>query len=198
MKNVLIVLSMCLLVLVLPSCKEAVNEPVAADDAATIAWYRSIDAEIASADTADTNRNFIAILSGREEVPAKETRGRGVAKFQLNRDGLSIHYKLIVANIANVVGAHIHKAAKGEIGPIVFGLYAGAPGGGRTQGPIAEGNFTAADLAGPLAGSETLALFLENLHADSLYVNVHTNDGIDPPNTGKGDFPGGEIRGQVK
>ena len=29
------------------------------------------------------------------------------------------------------------------------------------------------------------------------YVNVHTNDGVDPPNTGPGDFPGGEIRGQV-
>jgi hypothetical protein len=29
-------------------------------------------------------------------------------------------------------------------------------------------------------------------------VNVHTNDGIDPTNTGAGDFPGGEIRGQIR
>jgi hypothetical protein len=29
------------------------------------------------------------------------------------------------------------------------------------------------------------------------YVNVHTNDGVDPINTGPGDFPGGEIRGQI-
>ena len=29
------------------------------------------------------------------------------------------------------------------------------------------------------------------------YVNVHTNDGVDGPNTGPGDFPGGEIRGQL-
>ena len=29
------------------------------------------------------------------------------------------------------------------------------------------------------------------------YVNVHTSDGVDPPNTGPGDFPGGEIRGQL-
>lgn len=28
------------------------------------------------------------------------------------------------------------------------------------------------------------------------YVNVHTNDGVAPPDTGPGDFPGGEIRGQ--
>jgi hypothetical protein len=30
------------------------------------------------------------------------------------------------------------------------------------------------------------------------YVNVHTDDGVAPPNTGPGDFPGGEIRGQVR
>jgi hypothetical protein len=30
------------------------------------------------------------------------------------------------------------------------------------------------------------------------YVNVHTNDGIAPTNTGPGDFPGGEIRGQLE
>jgi len=29
------------------------------------------------------------------------------------------------------------------------------------------------------------------------YVNVHTNDGVGAPNTGPGDFPGGEIRGQL-
>src|SRR5262249_21762909 len=30
------------------------------------------------------------------------------------------------------------------------------------------------------------------------YVNVHTNDGVPPANTGPGDFPGGEIRGQIR
>src|SRR5207249_402096 len=30
------------------------------------------------------------------------------------------------------------------------------------------------------------------------YVNVHTNDGMAPPNSGPGDFPGGEIRGQLR
>jgi hypothetical protein len=29
------------------------------------------------------------------------------------------------------------------------------------------------------------------------YVNVHTDDGVDPPNTGAGDMASGEIRGQV-
>jgi hypothetical protein len=27
---------------------------------------------------------------------------------------------------------------------------------------------------------------------------VHTNDGVPPINTGPGDFPGGEIRGQIR
>jgi hypothetical protein len=34
--------------------------------------------------------------------------------------------------------------------------------------------------------------------AGETYVNVHTNDGVDPTNTGPGDIPGGEIRGQVR
>ena len=28
-------------------------------------------------------------------------------------------------------------------------------------------------------------------------VNVHTDNGVAPANTGPGDFPGGEIRGQI-
>ena len=36
---------------------------------------------------------------------------------------------------------------------------------------------------------------LEAIESDRAYVNVHTNDGVAPPNTGPGDFPGGEIRG---
>jgi hypothetical protein len=29
-------------------------------------------------------------------------------------------------------------------------------------------------------------------------VNVHTSDGMDPPNSGPGDYRLGEIRGQIK
>jgi hypothetical protein len=35
------------------------------------------------------------------------------------------------------------------------------------------------------------------IEAGDAYVNVHTNDGVAPTNTGPGDFPGGEIRGQL-
>ena len=30
------------------------------------------------------------------------------------------------------------------------------------------------------------------------YVNLHTNDGVDPVDTGPGDFPGGEIRADIR
>jgi hypothetical protein len=35
------------------------------------------------------------------------------------------------------------------------------------------------------------------MEAGNTYVNVHTNDGVGETNTGPGDFPGGEIRGQI-
>jgi hypothetical protein len=35
------------------------------------------------------------------------------------------------------------------------------------------------------------------MQSGNTYVNVHTNDGVAPTNTGPGDFPGGEIRGQI-
>jgi hypothetical protein len=36
------------------------------------------------------------------------------------------------------------------------------------------------------------------MRSGNAYVNVHTNDGVAPTNSGPGDFPGGEVRGQFK
>jgi hypothetical protein len=144
------------------------------------------------------SENFAVPLSGAEEVPARDTNARGVAIFQLSADGTELSYKLIVANIENVVFSHIHLGPVGVNGPVVAFLFEGAtPGGGRTDGVLAEGTITAADLVGPLAG-HPLSDLIAALESGGAYVNVHTNDGVDPPNTGPGDFPGGEIRGQFK
>jgi hypothetical protein len=35
------------------------------------------------------------------------------------------------------------------------------------------------------------------MNAGNTYVNVHTDDGGGAPNTRSGDFPDGEIRGQI-
>jgi len=137
-------------------------------------------------------------LNGGEEVPARDTNARGNALFSVSDDGLSMTYKLIVANIDNVVASHIHMAPAGVNGPVVLFLYGPmAPGSGRLNGVIAEGTVTAANLVGPLAG-HPLSDLIDAMAAGNAYVNVHTNDGVDPPNTGPGDFPGGEVRGQIR
>jgi hypothetical protein len=138
---------------------------------------------------ASSERNFVASLKGREEVPAVETRAQGQAIFHVSKDGASISYKLIVANIENVTMAHIHLGPAGANGPVVVWLYPDAPPPqlipGRFSGVLAEGTITADDLVGPLAGASLEAL-IEEMVSGNTYVNVHTEQ-----------YPGGEVRGQI-
>jgi hypothetical protein len=146
-------------------------------------------------------------LSAAEEVmPAgvvNTSTARGSAIFQLNAAGTELSYQLIVANIDNAFMAHIHRGPAGTNAPIVVWLFpsttptAGPLGAGRLDGVIAEGTISAANFVGPIAGQPMSAL-LDAISSGNAYVNVHTNDGVSPTNTGPGDFPGGEIRGQVE
>lgn len=144
-----------------------------------------------------TNRNFTTHLSGDEEVPPRDTRAQGQAIFHLSKDGTELHYKLIVANIENVFAAHIHCGTVGVNGPVGVTLFVGAPGGGRVDGVLAQGTVTAPD-SGNGCGWADLADVVDAMRSGNTYVNVHTNDGVPPTNTGPGDFPGGEIRGQIR
>ncbi|MBA3348204.1 MAG: CHRD domain-containing protein [Actinobacteria bacterium] len=153
---------------------------------------------------AGANRNWSTHANGEMEVPVRDTQGQGQAIFRLAKDGESIDYKLIASNIENVVMAHIHTSTgPGANGGIVVWLYPStavgiqAPaGGGRTNGVLAEGTITAANLTGALEGKQ-LADLVAALDGGTAYVNFHTNDGVLPANTGPGDFPGGEIRGDI-
>lgn len=141
--------------------------------------------------------NFRAHLTGDNEVPPNESLAQGQAIVQVNEDETEISYRLIASNIENVVASHIHVGAAGVNGPVVAFLFGNVPpGGGRTDGVLATGTITAADLVGPLAG-QPLSALVDAIESGNAYVNVHTNDGIAPVNTGPGDFPGGEIRGQL-
>lgn len=140
--------------------------------------------------------NFVAVLSGDNEVPARPTLARGTAIFQLSNDGTLLDYKLIAANIHNVFASHIHCGPIGENGPVGATLYSGAPASGRFDGVLAEGVITAPN-AGNGCGWVTLDDVFAAMVSGDTYVNVHTNDGVAPINTGPGDFPGGEIRGQI-
>jgi hypothetical protein len=132
----------------------------------------------ASAAPARTNL-FIAHLVGDQETPPNASLAQGEVIMHLNADG-TVSYKLIVANINNVLMAHIHVAPRGVAGPIVQWLYptSGPPPHllpGRTDGILAQGTFT--------PGGALLAA-IENGDA---YVNVHTTA-----------LPAGEIRGQLR
>ena len=131
------------------------------------------------------NRNFVTHMSGDEEVPAVDTLAQGQAIFHLSKDGETLEYKLIAANIENVLASHIHLAPSGVNGPIVAFLYVG-PIPGRFDGVLARGTITAANLVGPLAG-QPLSALIAAMEAGNTYVNVHTTQ-----------YPGGEIRGQIK
>lgn len=134
--------------------------------------------------------HFGTHATGDEEVPARDTRAQGQANFHLSADGQTLSYKLIVANIENVLQAHIHLAPRGQNGGIVVWLYPDGPPAqlipGRTQGVLAEGEITSADFVGALAGDDMDDLLAE-IRASRAYVNVHTSQ-----------FPPGEIRGQLR
>jgi hypothetical protein len=133
---------------------------------------------------------YVAPLSGGEEVPAVDTGARGQAVFKADRDGTSVDYRLIVANIQNVTMAHIHVAPAGANGPVVVWLYPDAPPPelipGRSSGVLATGTITADDLVGQLAGSSVEDL-LGLMDTGQTYVNVHTEA-----------YPAGEVRGQIR
>lgn len=132
----------------------------------------------ATAAPARTNL-FIAHLVGNQETPPNDSLAQGEVIMHLNADG-TVSYKLIVANITNVIMAHIHVAPRGVAGPIKQWLYpvSGPPPQlrpGRTDGILAEGTFTPTP--------ELLAA----IESGDTYVNVHTSQ-----------LPAGEIRGQLR
>ena len=146
---------------------------------------------------AGLNANWSDHATGAEEVPPRATQAQGQAVFHLSDDELSLDFRLIATNIDNVVAAHIHVGPVGANGPVVAFLYGpAAAGGGRQAGVLSTGTITAASLTGPLTGQPFAAL-VTAMRAGNTYVNVHTSDGVGAPNSGPGDFPGGEIRAQI-
>jgi hypothetical protein len=145
-------------------------------------------------------RHLETDLRGSNEVPPHDTPARGEAIFKVSDDG-SVSYRLFVEDIRNPFMAHIHLAPVGVNGNIVVWLFPstaptpGPAGVGLRDGLLAEGTFTQKDLVGPLTGG-TLADLLDSIRVGHAYVNVHTKNGT-TATPGPGNFPGGEIRGQL-
>lgn len=141
---------------------------------------------------------FKAKPRGHEVVPPVETRAKGNFVAHINEDYTELKFNLVATTISNIVVAHIHLGAKGENGLPVVTLYGPAdPGGGRHNGNLAKGIITPADLQGQLSGMGLEALVREMADGNA-YVNINTSDGVGDPNTGPGDYPNGEIRGQIE
>ena len=145
-----------------------------------------------AASAAPREQNFTARLTGEAERPfARQTPAQGHATFHLNRDG-TVEYRLVASNIDHVTAAHIHcSATEEETAPAVVNLATTHPGnsdGINSRGTFEGDSFTCDD-------GKTV---IQAMRAGLAYVNVHTNDGDGTPNEGPGDFPGGEIRGQIE
>ena len=159
------------------------------------------------ADDGQKDFNLGTHLTGDEEVPSRVTQAQGQAIFRVSDDGSSVDFKLIASNINNVIMAHIHCGRFGENGMIRMWLdpVIGPSGTARdaltvlrTQnGVLAQGTFFPAGVTCPAVNVGVDMPLLDAIRAGLTYVNVHTNDFVGATNTGPGDFPGGEIRGQI-
>ncbi len=137
---------------------------------------------LAMAGAAVAQGNFTAHLNGAGEVPPFDTQAQGQFIGKL-RDG-DLSYRLVVANITNVVAAHIHCAEADVNGPVGVTLFAGAPV--SMSGTLAAGPILAPD-TGNGCGWLDVDDIIDALESGATYVNVHTLQSLP-----------GEIRGQVK
>lgn len=129
---------------------------------------------------------FRTRMKGSFEVPEVETNARGISLFRYAQDTSSLVFILGVANIENVMAAHIHLAPAGENGSVVALLYGGPMIEGMFKGILSNGRISADDLVGPLEGM-TIPDLVREIEMGNVYVNVHTEQN-----------PSGEIRGQLR
>ena len=140
-------------------------------------------------------------LTGQAHVPDPiKTPASGQARFVVSADGKSVSYVLSVKDLDNAAAGDLHLGSAGQNGPLVVKLFpvgGASPRKGSFSGILAQSKFDESDLIGPMAGA-SLGELLEMMAEGNVYINVHTNDGMDPPNSGPGDYRLGEIRGQIK
>jgi len=158
-----------------------------------------------------------AVLQGANERPlvanVADSPGSGTAVLTHNDTRTQIAYVLTYSGLTNVVQAHIHVGSADIAGPII--LFLCANGALKANAPVppqdcpnpqpagssvtVTGTLTAADLIPRPTNDPPINTFADavtQLLNGNTYTNVHTDDGVPPPNTGPGDFPQGEIRGQ--
>jgi hypothetical protein len=144
--------------------------------------------------TAPVTETFTASLNGANERPtARTTPATATANFILRRD--TLYWTITLTNITNVTAAHIHAGDANTAGGIILPL---TPPVSITS---ITGFITRTTFAPPSAPNNALTFdgLLDLMRSGGAYVNVHTNNTANDPtnNSGPGDFPAGEIRGQL-
>ena len=134
---------------------------------------------------------FIAALTGANEVPAVTTTASGSATFTEVGD-TAISYTITVSNLTGITMGHIHAASAGVNGGVVAWLLppngtAPQTASGNVNGQLVTGRITAAWIRG-VSGQPAISLdSLKSLmRTGRAYVNLHTSAN-----------GGGELRGQI-
>ncbi|HEX2152715.1 MAG TPA: CHRD domain-containing protein [Acidimicrobiia bacterium] len=154
----------------------------------TVAALIGVTAGTASADGHFAQAAFDAQLSGENEIPAVDSEGSGYASVTLSEDETSLDYRLYANGLDDITMAHIHVGAADENGPVAVFLFGPADPPVASDGLLAEGTITEADLI-PTDGvfDGTMGQLVEMIRSGDTYVNVHTTAN-----------PSGEIRGQLQ
>jgi hypothetical protein len=131
--------------------------------------------------TGPQNTTYVAHLSGANEVPAVGGGASGTATFTLS--GKSLTYVVTVSNLSGAAAAsHIHFAAAGSNGNIVYPFTAAAVASGQVASGTVDLSQPVSNGTTSISGDSALSL----LNSGLLYTNVHTAAN-----------PNGEIRGQI-
>lgn len=137
---------------------------------------------------------FRATLTGAAERPTpRQTPAQGTAEFTFRRD--TLYWTITMTGITNVTAAHIHAGTADVAGGIILPL---APPVSNTS---ITGFITRSAFVAPAPPNQALTFdaLLDLMRTGGTYTNVHTNNTANDPtnDSGPGDFPGGEIRGQI-
>jgi len=125
-------------------------------------------------------------LSGKNEVPAVQTKATGEAEFTKVANA-TMKYRVNVTGISNATGAHIHMGKTGANGDIIADLLNTPTSKDKdtAYGMILRGNLSDSSLKGPMQGKK-LDDLAASIESGDTYVNVHTAA-----------HQNGEIRGQL-
>jgi CHRD domain len=138
--------------------------------------------------------DFVAILTGKEEVPEVDTLDTALATFQSNinknnkddDEQNDIKYSVKVTDTEKIKEVHIHTGKSHKKGDVVAELYKSEIPSGEVIGSLTTGKIRPKDLKGSLQGKNTKEL-VRKIEKGEAYVDIMTED-----------KPKGKVRGKIK